>query len=69
MERLSVAANAQLEAVFGADFHKHNNIHKLDDDTLLYAVGNAVRIHSECCHGRNSHDHFQPDLRVSLCGI
>ena len=29
-----------------ADFARHNNVHALDADTVVYAVGNAVRVHS-----------------------
>jgi hypothetical protein len=38
---------ATLSAAFGADFDRRNNLHRLDDATLVYAAGNAVRIHSE----------------------
>jgi hypothetical protein len=48
MDRLTVAATAELQGVFGAEFHRHNNLHRIDDETVLYAVGNAVRIQSEC---------------------
>jgi hypothetical protein len=49
IEKLSVPVgpNVVLEQVCGADFGRHNNLHVIDVDTVLYAVGNAVRIHSE----------------------
>ena len=49
LEKMSVAAgpHVSLAQVLGADFSRHNNAHTLDAETVLYAVGNAVRVHSE----------------------
>jgi len=49
IEKLSIPSRSyfSLNQVYGADFGRHNNIHVLDNDTIVYAIGNAVRIHSK----------------------
>ncbi len=49
IDKLSIPATPYftLNQVYGADFGRHNNIHVLDKDTIVYAIGNAVRIHSK----------------------
>jgi len=48
IEKLSIPSRSyfSLNQVYGADFGRHNNIHVLDNDTIVYAIGNAVRIHN-----------------------
>jgi hypothetical protein len=43
---LPAAQYATLTAAFGADFERRNNLHRVGHDTIAYAAGNAVRIHS-----------------------
>lgn len=40
--------HAQLIALAGADFSRYHNLKRVDNDTVAYVTGNAVRFHSEC---------------------
>jgi hypothetical protein len=61
--------HVQLLGVCGNDFGRHNNLHRIDDDTVAYVVGNAVRVHSEYGCLMNSKEMDVGDWRSRVNGL